>query len=367
MSSIIVSIILLGILVTIHEWGHFIVAKKSGILVEEFAIGMGPKIYGKQKGETLYSIRALPLGGYCKMEGEAEDMVNNEDKANIEISDRSFLAKPVWVRFLVVFAGPFMNFVLALIFLIILSSTSYIATPVLGDVVVGSSAEQAGLLVGDEITKFNGSKINIYDELQYKILQSGGNEIVFDINRNGEKLQILATPLFNEERQGYMIGISPEIKTGIFAGNENSELKKANFFETIHYSWYSMLNYIKTTALGLLEVFTFTADPDMYGGPITIIKTVGDSYEAGLSYSFLAALQNLLQIGAILSANLGVLNLFPIPALDGGRILFLAIEGIRGKPMSIELEGKINLIGFAFIMGLMIFVLYGDVIKLFAH
>lgn len=356
MSSIIISLILLGILVVVHEWGHYIVAKKAGICVEEFAVGMGPKIYGFQKGETLYSFRLLPLGGFCRMEGELEE--------GQEVSPTSFNSKSVLARFLVIAAGPFMNFVLALAMLLVLNSTSYILEPILSQVVAESPAEGAGLEVGDEIVRVNGKKVNIYDELQYIIFQSGGETMVFDILRGDKKMEISVTPAFDEERGGYLVGIVPEIKTGIFAGNEDGEMVKASFFETIHYSWYSMLNYIKTTALGLLEVFTFTADPDDYGGPIAIVQTIGQSYEAGLTQSVWAGVQNLLQLGAILGANLGVMNLFPIPALDGGRMLFLAIEGVRGKPMSMELEGKINLMGFAFIMGLMVFVLFGDIAKL---
>lgn len=358
MSSIIVSIILLGILVIVHEWGHYIVAKKSGILVEEFAVGMGPKIYGVQKGETLYTIRALPLGGFCRMEGEAEE----EGK---EISTRSFTSKSVLVRFAVIVAGPVMNFILAFIMLLILSATTYIAVPVLSDVVEDSPAQEAGLLSGDKITNINGTKINIYDELQYKIFQSGGETLKLKIMRNKEVKEIIVTPKFDEERNGYLVGIVPEVKGAIIGELQEGMTEKASLFETIHYSFFSMFHYVKTTALGLLEVFTFTADSDDYGGPITIIQTVGQSYEAGLSHSFWAAIQNLLQLGAVLSANLGVLNLFPIPALDGGRLLFIIIEAIRRKPMSMELEGRINLLGFAFIMGLMAFILYGDIVKIF--
>lgn len=364
MSSIIVSIILLGILVIVHEWGHYIVAKKSGILVEEFAVGMGPKVYGVKKGETLYTIRALPLGGFCRMEGEIDGM-DSEHGTDHTPSDRSFESKSLLTRAAVIFAGPFMNFVLAFIFLLILSGTSYIPTPILNDISPDSPAEAVGLQAGDEILAVNGSKVYIYDQLQYKILRSAGDDLVFKINRDGDIQEITLSPVFDEQRNGYLVGIVPQIKGSMFSELQDGMVGTANLFETIHYAWFSMVNYIVTTAEGLLEVFTFTANPDDYGGPITIIQTVGESYESGLSYSFWAAMQNMLQLGAILSANLGVLNLFPIPALDGGRLLFIGIEAIRRKPMTVELEAKINFLGFAFIMGLMVFIMYGDILKMF--
>ncbi len=365
MSSIIVSILLLGVLVTIHEYGHFIVAKKSGILVEEFAIGMGPKLVGVQKGETLYTIRVFPLGGFCKMYGEMEEGEEEEKSFDITKAGRSFLEQSILVRFLVIFAGPFMNFVLAFVLLLVLTMTSYVATPVLQQIVPESVAEEVGLQVGDEILRVDGKKIRIYDQLQMAILQSNGETMVFEILRDGIVIEQALTPRYDAERGSYLVGISPEIKMGIFVNNE-IDGQQASLWETIEYTYYSMWNYIKMTAQGLMQVFTFTADPEDYGGPITIIQTVGESYEAGLSYSFWAAMQNLMQIGAILSANLGVMNLFPIPALDGGRLLFIGIEAVRRKPMDIELEAKVNMVGIMFIMGLMVFVLFGDIMKLFA-
>ena len=355
MSSIIVSLILIGILVIVHEFGHFIVAKKSGILVEEFAIGMGPKLISKQIGETLYTIRAFPLGGFCRMQG-----FDGDDLAG----PRSFFSKSVGVRFLVMAAGSFMNFVLALVLILGLTATSFMAIPIIREISPNTAAAVSGLEVGDEILSINGKKIQIYDQLQGEILQSGGTPMEFEVLREDKRYTYVIEPIFDEERNGYLVGISPELKAGTFV-EETGGFEKASLMETIHYSYYSMLNYVKVTAEGLLRVFTFTAEKEEYGGPITIIKTVGDSYDAGLTHSFGAAIQNVAHIGAVLSANLGVLNLFPIPGLDGGRILFLGIEAIRRKPMSIEVEGKINFLGFAFIMGLMVFVLYGDIIKIF--
>lgn len=356
MSSIIISLILIGILVIVHEFGHFIVAKKCGICVEEFSVGMGKKIYSKRKGETEYSIRLLPLGGFCRMEGESDDG---------EIGPHSFLSKSVFVRFLVMFAGPFMNFVLALIMIMGLTSTSFMATPQIKGILPNTPAEAIGLEVGDEIYGINGKRIHIYDEVQMGIYNNGGNPMRLEVLRDGQIHSFAFTPEFDAERQSYLIGFTPEIYSGLFLPEEEG-VPKANIFDSVYYSYYSMLNYVKMTAEGLARVFTFTADSDEYGGPITIVKMVGDTYEAGLEYSLMAAIQNVVRMGAILSANLGVMNLFPIPVLDGGKILLLGVEAIRRKPLHPALENKINFLGFAFIMGLMAFVIYGDIIKIFA-
>ena len=169
-------------------------------------------------------------------------------------------------------------------------------------------------------------------------------------------------PKLDEKQGRYLIGFSPEVKTGLLAESVDG-YAKMGIVETARYSLFAMINYVKMTAEGLLRVFTFTANPDEYGGPIAIFNMVGQSYQAGLQYSIKAAIQNVVYIGAVLSANLGVLNLFPIPALDGGRILFLLIEAVRRKPMDIETESKLQFLGFVFLMGLMAFVIFSDIKK----
>ena len=354
-SSLLVTIILLGILVIVHEFGHFIVAKKSGIWVQEFAIGMGPKIFSRTKGDTEYSIRALPLGGFCRMEGGAEEEGNP--------SPTSFLSKSIGVRLAVMAAGPLMNFILAFIMLFGLTCTSFTATPEIDKVLPDSAAAEIGLEAGDTIKKINGKTIHIYDELQYILQQNHGEPLMLDIIRNdGQHYRYELQPKLDEASGRYLIGFNPQIYAGLFA-EEKEGFQRMSVGETAHYSYFAMINYVKMTAEGLLRVFTFTADRDEYGGPIAIMKIVGDSYEAGLEYSLKAAIQNVVYIGAVLSANLGVLNLFPIPALDGGRILFLLIEAIRRKPMDMETEAKMQFLGFMFLLGLMVFVILGDISK----
>ena len=356
MFSIIISLVLIGVLVIAHEYGHFIAAKKSGILVEEFSIGMGTKIYSRQVGETEFSIRLLPLGGFCRMQDEEGDGV---------VGPRSFSNKPVLVRLIVMAAGPFMNFLLALIMIIGLCSTSYTALPLIKEILPNTPAQETGLQPGDEIYRINGKRVHIYDELEAQIYKNGGEEVRLDVVRDGKAFSYKLTPQYDAERKGYLIGFAPEIKVGLFADAVEGH-ERISVPGTLYYSYYSMVNYVKLTAEGLARVFTFTADKDEYGGPISIVKMVGDSYEAGLTVGIKEAIQNVVYIGAVLSANLGVLNLFPIPALDGGRILLLLVEAIRRRPLNPEFESKIHFLGFAFLMGLMVFVLYGDIVKIFA-
>lgn len=353
-SSLIITILLIGILVVAHEFGHFIVAKKSGIWVQEFAIGMGPKLLSHRRGDTEYSIRALPIGGFCRMEGETEEG---------NISSRSFLSKSIGVRLAVMAAGPFMNFLLAFLMIFGLTCTSYTAVPTIREVLPDSAAAEIGLESGDIIKKINGKTIHIYDELQYMLQNNGGEAVVLDIIRkDGQLYRYELQPKLDAESGRYLIGFTPEIYAGLL--EEPMEgYGKMDITKTAHYSFYAMGNYVKMTAEGLVRVFTFTAEKEEYGGPIAIFKMVGDSYESGLEYSRKAAVQNVVYIGAVLSANLGVLNLFPIPALDGGRILFLLIEAVRRKPMNEEMEAKLQFLGFLFLMGLMLFVLMGDISK----
>ena len=354
-SSLLITIILLGALVVAHEFGHFIVAKKSGIWVQEFAVGMGPKIASVTKGDTEYSIRALPLGGFCRMEGENED--------GSVPGPRSFLTKSVGVRFAVMFAGPLMNFILAFIMIFGLTCTSYTATPEIRAIIPESAAAECGLQPGDVIHKINGKTIHIYDELSFILQGNQGETIRLEvIGADGMRYQYELQPKLDEASGRYLIGFNPNIKAGLSAEPVEG-YGEMTFAETAHYSLFSMINYVKMTAEGLVRVFTFTAEKDEYGGPIAIFKTVETSYEAGLEYSLKAAIQNVIYIGAVLSANLGVLNLFPIPALDGGKILFLAIEAIRRKPMDAEVEGRLQFLGFMFIMGLMVYVLFSDIMK----
>lgn len=354
MSSILISILVFSILVIVHEFGHFIVAKKNGIMVQEFAVGMGPLLLSKQKGETLYSIRLFPLGGFCRMLGEDEACAD----------ERGFQSKSVWARMSVVVAGPLMNFLFAFFLILCLVSTTLIVKPVIREVTKDYPAEAVGMQVGDKITKINGKGVYIYDDLQILMGTADGSPMEVEIERDGNKQVYSITPTFSKADKKYVIGFSPLLLNGVFA-KDAPGYPKASLLDTAKYSMDTMVFYVRYTAIGLAKVFTFNASKDEVAGPIGIFKIVGESYEAGIRDSVVTAIKNLAYLGAMLSTNLGVLNLFPIPALDGGRLLFLILEAIRRKPVNPEMEGRVHFAGFMVLIGFMVFIAYQDIAKIF--
>ena len=239
-SSLLITIILLGILVIAHDFGHFIVAKKNGIWVQEFAVGMGPKSASVTKGDTEYSLRAIPLGGFCRMEGESED-------GSIP-GPRSFLTKTIGVRFAVMFAGPLMNFILAFIMIFGLTCTSYTATPEIRAIIPESAAAECGLQPGDTIRKINGKTIHIYDELSYILSGNQGESIDLEIlGTDGLIYHYVLQPKLDEASGRYLIGFNPNIETGLFAEPLDG-YSEMSIGETAYYSLFSMVNYVKITA-----------------------------------------------------------------------------------------------------------------------
>ncbi len=353
-SSILVAIILLSILVIAHEFGHFIVAKKSGILVEEFAVGMGPKLLSHQFGETVYSLRLFPLGGFCRMLGEDEDCHD----------ERSFQEKPLWKRAAVIAAGPLMNFILAGVFFFGLTATTYMMLPQISILTEGYPAEQVGMQVGDKITKIDGKMVGLFEDVEMIMRDADGSPIEVEVNRQGQKLAFKVTPVQSEKDELYKIGFAPTVLNGMLAKNVEG-YEKASFMETLNYTGDNLVFYTRHMAEGLGKLFTFQVSKEEIAGPIGIFQVVGEGYQEGLKHSVAAAMQNLAYLGAILSVNLGLLNLFPIPALDGGRLLFIIIEAIRRKPMNPELEGRVHFTGFMLLMLFMLYIAFNDVSKIF--
>lgn len=332
--TILVAILAFGIIVFIHELGHFLFAKKAGVKIHEFAIGMGPKIYSFKKGETVYSIRLLPLGGYIAMEGEDAD--SNDPRA--------FGNKSILQRASILFAGPFFNIILATVILAGIYMYQGFPSTTLKEVIDGSVAQKAGIQAGDTITEINGNDIKDWNELSKSIQDSKGNELKIGIERNGEEKEVKVTP---EEKKGnYLIGIYPEYKKDILGSVGNS---------------------IKITIAMLGQIIAFFGKlitgnlpgglEGSVAGPIGVISIVADATKVGII--------NVLSLAAVISLNLGVLNLLPIPALDGGRLFFLFIEFLRGgKKIDPEKEGMVNLIGFATLMVFMLFITYKDIVRL---
>lgn len=339
--KIIVALLIFGFIVLIHELGHFIAAVKNGILVEEFAIGMGPKIFSKKKGETIYSIRILPFGGFCKMLGE-DEAVDNE---------RAFSSKSVWQRMVVVVAGATFNILLAFIFAIIFITSAGTITTTIDEVSPDSPAELAGLQPGDKITKIDDHTIISYKEISFYIVQKQGQAVTVTYERNGIKDQKMIKPEISEG--SYRIGI-----TGV-------PINKSNFFEIIKYSFLEIIFWIKMVIISLGMLIGGNVTRQDIAGPVGMLAFISEGYAESVKYGFTQVLQTLCFYIILLSSNLGVVNLLPIPALDGGRLIFLFIEAIRGKPLNQEKESFVHFVGFVMLMGLMVFLLFNDISNLF--
>ncbi len=431
--KIVVAILIFGIIILIHELGHFIFARINGIEVLDFSIGMGPRLCGFRAFGTKFSVRLLPIGGACMMLGENEDQKTE--------SEKSFYAKNVWQRISVLFAGPGFNFILAFLFsVIIIGMAGYDPAKVTGVTAEGPAAE-AGLLPGDIITKINHSGISLGREVQgyldYHTLSE--EPVVITVKRNGEKVKITVVP---EKYDKYLLGFTysgadtgraevlevsagyPMAEAGLLAGdvitaiegtkiNTGSDLmayfdrtplggteievtyvrngaeatlsvtpqfvstgyslgfaynlarEDATVFQTLRYSFSEVKYWIVETARGLGRLVTGRLKSNEIGSAVAIVDAIGETYEASVEYGIKDTILNLLYITVLLSANLGVMNLLPIPALDGGKLLFCVIEIVRGKPVDREKEGMVHFIGMILLMLLMVFLLFNDIKNVF--
>lgn len=329
--TIVYAIILFVLLIFPHELGHFVVAKAVGVKVNEFAFGMGPAIYKRQKGETLYAIRLVPIGGYCAMEAENEA---SDD-------DRAFCNKPWWAKISVLLAGAAMNVLIAILVLSIIMGYMGSATTSIDKVQEASPAYEAGLEAGDKILSVNDAEITSWQDLTAAIGKSE-KSVAITVERNGEELTLNATPKKGDDGR-YVVGITPEVSHNVFTAVQNGA--KATWNMTV--MMFDMLKQLITGAVPSSEI----------AGPIGMVTMVSETTNYGISYfGYLIALMSL---------NLAILNLLPIPALDGGRILFVFIRMITGKMISDDLEGKIHAAGMVLLLGLMVFATWNDITRLF--
>lgn len=351
--SIIVALLVFGLIILIHEFGHFIVAKKCGVGVIEFSIGMGPRLFSFVKGETRYSIKILPFGGSCMMMGEDE---NDSDP-------RAFNNKSVWARIAVIAAGPVFNFILAFILALFIVGYAGYDAPVLPGVVDGYPASEQGMQAGDEITKLNGRKVHFFREIQMYLYMNPGKALDVEYRRPSadgsgtETYSAHIIPKFSEESNTYMMGI----------GTNVYRTEAASLWDIVKYSAYEVEYSIKTTIDSIGMLVGGKLGKDDIAGPVRMVSVIDETVEETKGYGIMITLLTLANLCLLLSANLGVMNLLPIPALDGGRLVFLIIEVFRGKPIDKEKEGMVHMAGMVFLMGLMIFVLFNDITTLWFH
>lgn len=334
MTTIFVAIIVFGVLVLIHELGHFTVAKLVDIKVHEFAIGMGPKLLQVKKGETAYSIRALPLGGYVRMEGE--------DEASDDL--RSFNNKPVLARIAVIFAGPLMNFILAAALFATIFYYIGVPTTQISKVTPQSPAENAGIQSGDIINTINGEEMDSWQRVIDLIGNSEEKVLNITLIRDGSKIDKTVRPIKDTDTNRSVIGIETTMKRSLALSIKNGLI-------IIKAITGDILLFLK----GLITRKSNVAGEVM--GPIGIIGLVSEVAKTGWL--------DIINLTAVLSINLGLMNLLPIPALDGSRIIFLIAEILRGKPLDPDKEGIIHLIGFGILITLMLFVTYKDILNFF--
>lgn len=343
---IIIGVFLFGFVIFFHELGHFITAKLFKIKVNEFAVGMGPKIFGFKKGETDYSLKLLPIGGYCAMEGEDEDSE----------SENSFGSKPGWQRLIVLAAGAIMNIILGIILMfIVLGQSDTFATTEIAKFADNSALEAAGIEVGDQITKIDGYAIYTDRDLSFALALADPDSVDIEVSRNGEKLTFNNTVLSSTTSEDGKKTVSLDFYVVGKQKTLGSWLKRA-VSET-----FSMVRMVFATLKGII---TGRFGINDLAGPIGTAQAISQAASAGLSVSFGNAVLNIVLMIVLITVNLGVVNLLPFPALDGGRIFFVLIEMIFRKPVPPKYEGYVHTAGFVLLMVVMVVVCFNDIVRL---
>lgn len=340
-------IVVLGVLIFVHELGHFLAAKLSGIRVERFSIGFPPRLFGKKIGDTDYCLSAIPFGGYVKMSGMIDESMDTD---SIKGEPYEFMSKSVWTRMFVLFAGPLANILLAIL---IFTGAMYISGipeavgPIVGRVVENMPAQAAGLQPGDVITRADTKEITTWDDLTQVIHGSPDREIVVEWQREGQLMSAKITPKLDKVLQYGLIGIEPK-----------TEMVRPGIFKAITLGGKSAWNLtvMMVKSFGML----FSGEVSLkegLAGPVRIAQMTGDSAKSGIG--------SLLMFTALLSLNLGLLNLLPIPALDGGHLALFSVEAIIRKPISTRVRVVMQQVGMALLLALMLFVIFNDFSHIF--
>ena len=353
--NILIAIVILGLLIFVHELGHFAVAKWSGVTVLRFSLGFGPRLLAWRRGDTEYAVSAVPLGGYVKMLGD-----DPEDEVPIADAARAFSEQPLGRRSAIVLAGPLMNLVTAsvafTIVFAIFGAGNPSTAPKIGGVMENMAAAKAGLQRGDTVQTVDGKPISTWDELSQAVRASGGAELHMRVQRpDGAVHDIQVKPeerieksMFGEETgKAYLIGIERFV-----------EIEPVSVVSAVRLGIFETYFWVKMTLLSVVKIFQGSVSARDLGGPILIVQAAGQQAERGLEY--------LIRFLGLISVNLGVLNLLPIPVLDGGHLLFFACEAVRGRPLALRQREMAQQVGLFLLLALMVFVFYNDISRIVA-
>ncbi len=383
--SILLFLLVFFIIVVSHEFGHFIVAKINGVRVIEFGIGMGPKLISFTRKGTRYALRALPIGGACIYDTGLEDAfsddnddikrkaeaavdshsadINKDEEKSVELgSDAGFLSElqgmaytdaPLFSRIAIVLAGPVFNFIVAFLLALIVVWNTGSTNAKITSLMDGYPAKEAGLQVGDIITKMNGSRVYLANEIYINTYTNKERPIKIEYMRDGVKHTVDVVPKYSDEAGRYLIGLNGY---GEYVPCKNSQIFK--------YAYYEERYAFVGTWKSLIALLSGRGSKDDVAGPVGMAQAIDDVKDAAAPYGPWVVLLNMFNIAMLLSVNLGILNLLPLPAIDGGKFLFLIIEALRGKPIPPEKEGIVHLVGFALLAILAVLVMYNDILRI---
>ena len=346
--SLAVTVFIFGLLIFIHEFGHYIVARAFGVGVIEFAIGMGPKIKTWKGKYNDFTIRAIPIGGFVNMVGEYDEEIPEEHQYKIPLNERS-----VWKRMLIVVAGPFMNLVLAFVVMICIVCYTGVGTTIVAEFAESSVSDEYGLQLNDEIVNVNGKTIHCYTDLSYKIVSDGIEPVDITVIRNGEEIVLKDVCFGIESDEGINFGVMDFKVYG----------EESTFGSVMREAFWQSYSTVYMTIDSLVDTFTGRYGIDAVGGPVAVGGEIDQTIKQ--SESFADTVLNLATMLVMISVSLGIFNLLPIPVLDGGRLLFYIIEAIRRKPLNPKYEQAISAVFTILLLGLMAFVLIKDIAGLF--
>lgn len=351
--TIILFLVILGILVISHEFGHYIVGRLNGVRVNEFTVGFGPKLLSFRRGETLFALRLLPFGGACIFDGAEPEL---DEEGGKELDEHALPNVSAVKRAATLAAGPFANFVLAFLFALIIVGFSGADLPVINMIMEDSAAEECGMQAGDIIRKIDGEHIHLYREVSMiSAMNMDGSSLDIEYERDGQRYTVTLTPKYSEADARYYIG---------FRGA--GEYIECNPLQIFQYGFYEVEYWARYTVKSLGMLINRKVGMDALSGPVGMAEVVGDTYEEVKPYGISSVILTMMNLMVLLSVNLGILNLLPLPALDGGRLVFALFEMITGRKVPPKYEGIVHLIGVVFFLLLMIVIMYHDIMRLFA-